>query len=126
MTLDDLDKMAYELQPLPEGLQPPETYYFLTMRTLYTLYAFRKLSAEQAKQEKKQVLHQYRDFELLQKIGMQERQILDNIRKSGAYYSKNGCPACKQLANQLCGLAIREEEHQWERCDPIKPTLSTD
>ena len=55
MTLEDLDKMAYELQPLPEGLQPPEIYYFLTMRTLYALYAFRKLSAEQAKQEKKQM-----------------------------------------------------------------------
>ena len=126
MTLEDLDKMAYELQPLPEGLQPPEIYYFLTMRTLYVLYAFRKLSAEQAKQEKKQILRQYRDFELLQKIGMHERQILNNIRKSGAYYNKNGCQACKQLANQLCGLAIREEGRQWERCDLIKPTLSTD
>ncbi len=126
MTLEDLDKMAYELQPLPEGLRPPETYYFLTMRTLYALYSFHQLSAEQAKQEKNQVLRQYRDFDLLRKIGMQERQILDNIRKSGAYYSKNGCPACKQLANQLCGLAIREDGDQWDSCDPIKPTLSTD
>lgn len=109
MTRKELDELAYALQPLPEELPPAETYYFLSMRTLYALHACQQLSAEQARREKQQVLRHYRDFDLLQRIAVQERQTLACIRKSGAYYQKNGCPTCKRLADQLCGLADREE-----------------
>lgn len=126
MALEELDKMAYSLQVLPEDLPPPETYYFLTMRALYAMFALKQLSEEQARREKKQVFQQYQDFDLLRKIGMQERHILESIRKSGNYYNKNGCPTCKRLANQLCGLPIKEEWDKWESCDLIKPTSLTD
>ena len=54
MELDELDRRAYSMQVLPAGLEPPEMYYFLTMRALYAMFATGRLTEEQAKQEAKE------------------------------------------------------------------------
>lgn len=102
--LASLDAQAYSLAPLPEGLRMPEMYYFLAMRTLYAMYAAKRITAEQAQKEKIRVTGEYNQFNLSYRIGEHNMQVLRKIQKNADYYSANGCLVCKQLANQLCGI----------------------
>lgn len=104
MELDELDRRAYAMQVLPAGLEPPEMYYFLTMRALYAMFATGRLTEEQAKQEKRAVLDGYRQWDLQRRVGQQEMRVLRQVTERGNYYEKNGCSVCRQLADQLCGL----------------------
>ena len=104
MELDELDRRAYAMQVLPAGLEPPEMYYFLTMRALYAMFATGRLTEEQAKQEKRAVLDGYRQWDLQRRVGQQEMRVLRQVTERGGYYEKNGCNVCRQLADQLCGL----------------------
>lgn len=104
MELDELDRRAYAMQVLPAGLEPPEMYYFLTMRALYAMFATGRLTEEQAKQEKRAVLDGYRQWDLQRRVGQQEMRVLWQVTERGNYYEKNGCSVCRQLADQLCGL----------------------
>ena len=112
MDLKELDARAHGQQILPSGLNMPDTYYFLQMRALYALFAVHAITVEQAREEKKVILRTYRDFELLNRIGEHDMHILRRIQQQKDYYSQNGCPICKQLANQICGLQIEPET--WE------------
>lgn len=106
MTLTELDKMASEMQVLPPGLKMPEIYYFLAMRSLYAMFATGKITVDQAKQEKLLVTRDYNQFNLVYCIGEHDMHVLRKIQSNADYYDKNGCPVCKQLANQICGLAV--------------------
>lgn len=111
MNLKELDEMAYDMQTLPKGMKMPETYYFLTMRALYAAFLSKKISVDQAQEEKKTVISTYRAFELVYRIGEHDMNILRQIQSNKSYYDKNGCPVCKQLANQICGLALKLESN---------------
>lgn len=104
--LETLDKMAYEMQPLPGGLKMPETFYFLTMRSLYAMFLTGKISEQQAKQEKSTVVCDYNAFSLVYRIGEHDLAVLRKIQSNADYYNKNGCSVCKQLANQICGIEM--------------------
>ncbi|MGN0592018.1 MAG: hypothetical protein ACI4JQ_02085 [Ruminococcus sp.] len=104
--LSELDKMAYEMQELPSGLNMPETYYFLAMRSIYVMFLCGKLTEEQAKREKRKIVSDYNAFELVYRIGEHDMSVLRNIQSRADYYNSSGCPVCKQLANQICGLAV--------------------
>lgn len=110
MDLKELDAKAYGQQILPSGLNMPDTYYFLQMRALYAIFAVHAITAEQAREEKKIILQMYRNFALQNRIGEQDMHILRQIQQQKDYYSQNGCPVCKRLANQLCGLHAEAEE----------------
>ena len=104
--LSELDRMAYEMQEPPKELNMPETYYFLTMRSIYAMFLCGKLTEEQAKREKRKVVGSYHAFELVYRIGEHDMAVLRDIQHNKDYYDKNGCHVCKQLANQICGLAM--------------------
>lgn len=106
MDLSKLDELAYKMSPLPAGLKMPETYYFLTMRSLYAMFAAGQITAEQARQEKMLVIRNYNQFNLVHRIGEHDMHVLRKIQSNADYYDKNGCPVCKALANQICGLAV--------------------
>lgn len=106
MELSKLDELAYKMSPLPAGLKMPETYYFLTMRSLYAMFAAGQITAEQARQEKIAVIQAYNQFNLVYRIGEHDMWVLRKIQQNKDYYDKNGCPACKALANQICGIEM--------------------
>lgn len=110
MKPEELDRMAYEMQALPSGLNMPDTCYFLTMRSLYAMFAAGKLTEHQAKQEKIAVMQMYRQLDLFRRIGEQEMRVLRQVQQRGEYYEKNGCNVCRQLAHQLCGLSVEGED----------------
>lgn len=110
MDLNKLDEIAYAMNPLPANLKMPETFYFLSVRSLYAMFLSGKLTAEQAAEEKRQVRQTYRDFELVHRIGEHDMAVLRNIQHNKDYYDKNGCHVCKQLASQISGLAVELTE----------------
>ena len=106
MTLQELDRLAYEMQELPAGLNMPQTFYYLSMRSLYAVYHMKAITAEQAAKEKTKIVGDYNAFDLVYRIGEHDMRVLRKIQDSKDYYNKNGCPVCKQLANQICGLEL--------------------
>lgn len=108
--LKELDEAAYKNQPMPYGLHMPETYYFLCVRSIYAMYRHREITREQAEQEKRTVRASYASFELAYRVGDHDMKVLRGIQKNGDYYKKDGCPKCKALYDQLCGLEIETED----------------
>lgn len=104
--LSVLDALAYEGQPMPSGLEAPEICYYISMLHLYALYNEGKLTGEQARQAKMEVIAAYNNFHLIHKIGVHDMGILRKIQSSKDYYSEKGCPVCKDLAAQICGLEL--------------------
>lgn len=104
--LNALDKAAFEMQVLPMGLTMPETFYFLSMRSLYAMYSMGRITSEQAKSEKNTIIGSYNAFDLVYRIGEHDMAVLRKIQSNKDYYNKNGCPVCKQLANEICGLEM--------------------
>ena len=108
--LKQLDNAAYKNQDMPTGLHMPEVYYFLCMRYIYAMYRMDKISKEHAEQEKQIARSTYANFELVNRVGEHDMKILREVQKSGDYYKKDGCPKCKKLYEQLCGLAVELDE----------------
>lgn len=106
MDLHELDRAAYEMEELPDGLEMPEIYYFETVRALYAMYSIGKISKEQAEKEKRKVKLTYRNFEVGNRVGKHDMAVLRKIQANKDYYDKNGCKVCKDLASQICGLKI--------------------
>lgn len=107
--LEELDKMAYAMQALPNGLNMPDTFYFLTMRALYAMFATGKITAEQAKNEKSMTVKSYNAFDLVYRVGEHDMAVLRKIQSHKDFYTQNGCKVCRQLANEICGLEMELE-----------------
>lgn len=108
--LKQLDSAAYKNQEMPQGLHMPEVYYFLCMRAVYQLFRMNQISQAQAEQEKKIVRSTYANFELVNRVGEHDMRVLRNVQKNGEYYKREGCPKCRALYDQLCGLEIELSE----------------
>ncbi len=59
MDIKELDRLAKENAPMPNGLAMHEQCYYISSRGLYQQYAAKAISLSQAKLEKKQVIEQY-------------------------------------------------------------------
>lgn len=63
MDIKELDRLAKENAPMPNGLAIHEQCYYISSRGLYQQYAAKTISLSQAKLEKKQVIEQYQNSE---------------------------------------------------------------
>lgn len=59
MELKELDTKAKLNEPLPKCLYVYEQTYFISCRSLYQQYADKKITLEQAREEKQLILEQY-------------------------------------------------------------------
>lgn len=107
MNQEQLERLAAKNAPLPDGLDVPQQYMFLSLRSLYALYHASGIDKEQAKQEKTRILDQYKDFDLKWRIAQQHMQMLRAVQKYEWSIKESGCEVCKGLYRALCGL----EEH---------------
>lgn len=86
MNIKQLDKLAKEKAPMPNGLPMYKQCYYIASRGLYDQYAHQIITLEQAKQEKKEVIKQYEEgrhqWELF--MGMYElEEKLSQLKKEG-------------------------------------------
>lgn len=59
MNIKQLDKLAKEKAPMPNGLALHEQCYYIASRGLYEQYASQVITLEEAKREKEEVIRQY-------------------------------------------------------------------
>lgn len=59
MNIKQLDKLAKEKAPMPNGLALHEQCYYIASRGLYEQYANKVITLEEAKREKEEVIKQY-------------------------------------------------------------------
>lgn len=59
MTAEELDRLAYKGEEMPDNLRMPEKMYFIAMRSLYHDYRRKAVSEEQSKREKTALLQDY-------------------------------------------------------------------
>lgn len=86
MNIKQLDKLAKERAPMPNGLPMYEQCYYIASRGLYEQYANQTITLVEAKKEKEEVIKQYEvgkyQWELF--IGMHEiEQKLSQLKKEG-------------------------------------------
>lgn len=86
MNIRQLDKLAKERAPMPNGLPMYEQCYYIASRGLYAQYANQTITLVEAKKEKEEVIKQYEagkyQWELF--MGMHEiEQKLSQLKKEG-------------------------------------------
>ncbi len=104
MKLDALERAAAKNVPMPDGLEMPEQYLFLSMRGLYLAYRTGGVAKEQAKREKTAIIEIYECFALQYKIMQQHMRMLRTVQKYSDRIKDSGCDVCKGLYRALCGL----------------------
>lgn len=60
MQLEQLERLAIKGEPLPKETEPPETMLYYMLTGLYARYQSGKLTTEQGKEQKRQILNTYR------------------------------------------------------------------
>lgn len=60
MQLEQLERFAIKGEPLPKETEPPETMLYYMLAGLYARYQSGKLTTEQGKEQKRQILNTYR------------------------------------------------------------------
>jgi hypothetical protein len=104
MTEKEIEVLAAKNAPLPDGLDVPERYLFLCLRSLYAQFRAGTVDRQQAKREKTEIVSGYESFRLRWKITQQDMRILREVQLTGDYYRKDGCPKCRELYDRLCGV----------------------
>jgi hypothetical protein len=62
MQLEQLEKLAANGKPIPGDLPPPETMLYYMLTGLYARYQSGKLTTEQGKQHKQQIMGAYKRY----------------------------------------------------------------
>lgn len=97
MQLEQLEKLAANGKPIPDDLPPPETMLYYMLLGVYAAYHSREISAEQGKEQKRQILNTYKrvkeDYE--QYVGIC-KEYQRSIRERYIY---GKCEKCKSDDN---------------------------
>lgn len=96
-----LELSAKAGNPVPDGLTPHEKMLFIAMRGLYWQYAAGKITMEQAKLEKRQLMTDFNDAVLREQC--YERSI-KAWRWVDLNLNKCECPDCLALKKAILGL----------------------
>lgn len=74
MSKDDIIQLAAKGGPLPEDLDPADTFLFLALRALYSQARYTDMSKEQGLKEKNAVLRQYDKMKLWVRVVGEHRR----------------------------------------------------
>lgn len=96
--LEEITKLAAKGSELPEGLDPAETFLFLSMRNLYSCAKREGMPKEQGTKEKNEILKRYEQLKLW-------------IRLAEEHYRKE-----REYAEAFSAFA---KEPTWENADAL-------
>lgn len=81
--IEDLEKLAREHKPCPDGANPADLCYYWTIRNIYDAVRAKKLTVDEAKKAKAQAIRQHGEFsDAYNKYFDTVREWNDNIRKT--------------------------------------------
>lgn len=101
---DELNILAANGKPLPDGLSLPEQLYFLALRSLYTDYRRKTITVEQAKAEKNKLSESFVDNMYNYELYNHQAKIQAIFARNYQDIRNNGCEVCQRLDKILCGL----------------------
>lgn len=81
MDVKQLDKLAKEKAPMPNGLPMHEQCYYIASRGLYEQYDRKVITLEEAKREKKEVLRSYENGKAQWELFIGMHEIADKLKQ---------------------------------------------
>lgn len=112
-TLDQLEDMAYRNVPMPEDIQSQaELLAFLSFRSLYS-FAFReRISQEQGKREKSQIVETFKTYKPLEELQESTNEMWKRIDIAACEYRK--APSVEKadaLMSAIYRVERKKDEH---------------
>lgn len=89
MSKDDIIQLAAKGGPLPEDLDPADTFLFLALRALYSQARYTDMSKEQGAKEKNAVLRQYDKMKLWVRVVGEHRRKEREFEIAWETFAKN-------------------------------------
>ena len=81
--IEELEKLAREHKPCPDGANPADVCYYWTIRNVYDAVRAKKLTIDEAKKAKAQAIRQHGEFgDAYSKYFDTVREWNENIRKT--------------------------------------------
>lgn len=105
---EELNVLAANGKPLPDGLSLPEQLYFLALRSLYTDYRRKTITVEQAKAERSKLSEAFIDNMYNYELYRHQTEIQAVFARNYQDIRNNGCEVCQRLDKILCGLGLEE------------------
>lgn len=106
---DELNVLAANGKPLPDGLTSPEQLYFLSLRSLYTDYRRNIITVEQAKAERTKLSEAFIDNMYNYELYRRQSDIHAVYARHSQEILNNGCEVCDRIYKILCGLGLEEK-----------------
>ena len=99
--------------PLPEGLNPAETYLFLSLRALYTEARNGKVGKEQGIKEKAKIMKQYDEMKLWIRVVEEHRRKEREFEGAWEAFAKDPSPENGDALHKAwynCGIKVPIDE----------------
>lgn len=112
---NEIEKLAFESQPLPIYHAQSEQIAYLSMRCVYHDYRLGYLDKEQAQKERGQIKHAYLEQFKKEKLLLSRVRQFDDLRVAMGKVNKDielhGCELCKKMIRLIDGrLSLNENE----------------
>ena len=118
MTVDEINVLSAKQQPMPDGLCLPEQQLFISLRYLYREYHLKRITKEQAIQDKSKLINSF-DKAIF------KYRIYEEFNRKANIYAHNshkihdtGCVVCKLIESILNGTfkeAIKCEQEETKK-----------
>lgn len=114
---NEIEKLAFESQPLPIYHAQSEQIAYLSMRCVYHDYRLGYLDKEQAQKERGQIKHAYLEQSKKEKLLLSRVRQFDNLRVAMGKVNKDielhGCELCKKMVRVIDGrLSLNENKKE--------------
>jgi len=107
MDFKEIERKAANTEEMPEGLNAPEQWLFLSTRLLYEQFRNGTVSKEQAKIEKRKVISQCELALLYYKCFFEASQKQNKISHILTDAEKSGCEICKKIVKIFDGRELK-------------------
>ena len=103
MGLTELERLAAKGDPLPDNLAMPEQWLYLSLRMLYREYRSGAIEKEQAGQEKRKLIDEYKLMMLHHRAYTQASDRVNRYSHILTDAEKSGCEICKKIVKIFDG-----------------------
>lgn len=110
-TLKELERLAADNAPLPQGLDAPEQLYFLQLRILHREFKA-GMSKEQCAKEKREILKTFESNKFYDELLQENFYKYNRLSHHLIEVRKSGCPMCKKAVAIFDGTYRGQESEE--------------
>lgn len=103
MTVDEICELAKRSSPMPADMLLSEQGLYLALRNIYDSYRRGIIDDKQGKREKLNVIKQYENLKLGERIYLRQAKMSVELGKLLAKANKEGCELCKTMVKVIDG-----------------------